>query len=99
MTFEQDWKRLVIVSNRLPLSVKRLEDSFKSSPSGGGLVTSLSGLTKSKDFRWFGWPGIEVNNLKDREEVSRILGEHNALGIFLDTALANKHYNEFSSVF
>ena len=97
MAPEQDRKRLIIVSNRLPLSVKRQDGTFKSSLSSGGLVTSLSGLTKSTSFNWFGWPGIEVNDPKDREEVSKSLAEHNATSIFLDNDLANAHYNKFSS--
>jgi trehalose 6-phosphate synthase len=91
-------KRLIIVSNRLPVSVKRVDGGYKSSLSSGGLVTSLSGLTKSTKFSWFGWPGIEVNDPKDREEVSKSLAEHHAVGIFLDNALANAHYNNFSSM-
>lgn len=91
-------RRLIIVSNRLPLSVKRDDGGFKSSLSSGGLVTSLSGLTKSTQFSWFGWPGIEVNDPSDREKVSKSLAEHHAVGIFLDNALANAHYNNFSSM-
>ncbi|BCR90618.1 trehalose-6-phosphate synthase [Aspergillus chevalieri] len=90
-------RRLIIVSNRLPVSVKRVDGGYKSSLSSGGLVTSLSGLTKSTQFSWFGWPGIEVNDPKDREEVSKSLAEHHAVGIFLDNALANAHYNNFSN--
>ena len=99
MAPEQGRKRLIIVSNRLPLSVKRQDGTFKSSLSSGDLVTSLSGLTKSTSFNWFGWPGIEVNDPKDREEVSKSLAEHNATSIFLDNELANAHYNKFSSAF
>lgn len=97
MPSESERQRLIIVSNRLPVSVKKVDGTYKSSLSSGGLVTSLSGLTKSTSFRWFGWPGIEVNDPKDREEVSRSLDEHSAVGIFLDNKLAHEHYNEFSS--
>ncbi|KAI9933566.1 hypothetical protein ASPWEDRAFT_53309 [Aspergillus wentii DTO 134E9] len=90
-------RNLIIVSNRLPLSVKRVDGAYLSSLSSGGLVTSLSGLTKSTEFRWFGWPGIEVKDSKDREQVCHSLDEHNAVPIFLDTNLANEHYNKFSN--
>lgn len=91
-------KRLIIVSNRLPVSVKKVDGMFQSTVSSGGLVTSLSGLTKSTSFSWFGWPGIEVNNDEEREKVSKSLSEHNAFGIFLDSKLADEHYNQFSSI-
>lgn len=88
---------LIIVSNRLPLSVKRVDGSYESSVSSGGLVTALSGLTKSTQFRWFGWPGIEVKDIEDRKQVSQCLAEHNANPVFLDSDLAHEHYNGFSS--
>ncbi|KAJ6122798.1 hypothetical protein N7512_005263 [Penicillium capsulatum] len=88
---------LIIVSNRLPLSVKRVDGAYESSISSGGLVTSLSGLTKSTKFRWFGWPGIEVKDPEDQEQVSKSLREHNAIPIFLDSGLAHEHYNGFSN--
>lgn len=92
-----DKRNLIIVSNRLPLSVKRVDGEYKSSLSSGGLVTSLSGLTKSTEFRWFGWPGIEVKDSKDRELVAQSLAEYKAVPIFLDADLAHEHYNSFSS--
>lgn len=90
-------RNLIIVSNRLPLSVKRVDGAFESSLSSGGLVTALSGLTKSTQFRWFGWPGIEVKELQDQKEVVKSLEQHNASPIFLDSDLAHEHYNGFSS--
>lgn len=93
-----DTKRnLIIVSNRLPVSVKRVDSGFESSLSSGGLVTALSGLTKSTQFRWFGWPGIEVKDPQHREEVVQSLEQHSATPIFLDSDLAHEHYNGFSS--
>lgn len=90
-------RSLIIVSNRLPLSVKRVDGTYQSSVSSGGLVTALSGLTKSTQFSWFGWPGIEVRDTKDRQEVEKSLAEHSATPIFLDSHLAHEHYNSFSS--
>lgn len=93
-------RNLIIVSNRLPLSVKQTDDgTYQSSISSGGLVTSLSGLTKSTTFKWFGWPGLQVDDPQDREKVSKSLAEHNAVAVFLDQKLANEHYNCFSSGF
>ena len=93
-------RNLIVVSNRLPLSVKRSEDgSYQSSISSGGLVTSLSGLTKTTSFQWFGWPGINPKEPEEREEVRRSLSAHNAVPVFLDERLAQAHYNGFSSEF
>lgn len=83
MAPKQGRRHPIIVSNRLPLSIKQIDGIFKSSFSGGGLVTSLSCLVKSTSFSWYGWPGIEVNNPAEREEVPRSFDEHNAMGIYL----------------
>lgn len=97
---EASKQNLIVVSNRLPLSVKRAPDgSYQSNISSGGLVTSLSGLTKSTKFRWFGWPGIEVKEPAEIEEVKKSLEEHDAYAIFLSDKLAREHYNGFSSKF
>lgn len=79
--------------------MKRVDGAYESSISSGGLVTALSGLTKSTQFRWFGWPGIEVKDIEDRKQVSQCLAEHNANPVFLDSDLAHEHYNGFSSKF
>lgn len=97
MATDKDKRDLIIVSNRLPLSVKHVDEHYESSVSSGGLVTSLSGLTKSTQFRWFGWPGIEVKDANDREQVTQSLAGHDAIPIFLDSGLAHEHYNGFSS--
>lgn len=95
---EGNKRNLIVVSNRLPLSVKRAEDgSYQSSLSSGGLVTSLSGLTKTTSFRWFGWPGLNPKEPAEKEEVRRSLEAHDAIPIFLDEDLAHDHYNGFSS--
>ncbi|PWY77802.1 alpha,alpha-trehalose-phosphate synthase subunit [Aspergillus eucalypticola CBS 122712] len=90
-------RNLIVVSNRLPLSLKKVDGGYESSLSSGGLVTSLSGLTKTTTFSWFGWPGIDVADEKEQGQIRQSLDEHNAVPIFLDNELANKHYNNFSN--
>ncbi len=51
-------QRLIVVSNRLPVTIKRGEDGeWTFSMSSGGLVSALSGCKKQMDFTWIGWPG------------------------------------------
>ncbi len=56
--------RLVIVSNRLPISVKKAEDngSWSFQLSSGGLVSALQGLQKTTKFLWIGWPGKQIKS-------------------------------------
>jgi trehalose 6-phosphate synthase len=50
--------RLIIVSNRLPISVLRQGDGTRVEPSPGGLATALSAVWSSRsNGLWIGWPG------------------------------------------
>lgn len=91
--------QLIIVSNRLPLCLKKVDGSYQSTLSSGGLVTALSGISNSTNVRWFGWPGGDIKNPEERKAATDALAGSHAVGIFLDENLAHDHYNEFSSAF
>ena len=49
----------VVVANRLPVDLERLEDGterWKHSP--GGLVTALEPFLRARHGAWVGWPGV-----------------------------------------
>ena len=90
--------RLLLVSNRLPITIKRSEDgSYDFSMSSGGLVSGLSGLSKATTFQWYGWPGLEVPEAEAGPLKERLKNEYNAVPVFIDEELADLHYNGFSS--
>lgn len=91
--------RLLLVSNRLPITIKRSTDGkYDFSMSSGGLVTGLSGLSKSTTFQWYGWPGLEVPGEEAKDLTRRLKDEYGAIPVFVDEELADKHYNGFSSM-
>lgn len=58
-------KRLIIVSNRLPIVIsKNNEGAWRIKPGSGGLVTALAPVLKNRGGLWIGWPG----NTKTDEE-------------------------------
>jgi len=91
-------KRLIIVSNRLPMSVEIKGKSlqFKSSP--GGLATGLGSIYKSKNYLWIGWPGIAKEKIKGREEEikTKLLSE-NCYPVFLSQSEIENYYYGFSN--
>ncbi|KAF9872837.1 glycosyltransferase family 20 protein [Colletotrichum karsti] len=90
--------RLLLLSNRLPITIKRSDDgSYSFSMSSGGLVTGLSGLSKTTSFQWYGWPGLEVPDNEIAGMKQRLKDEYNAHPVFIDDELADKHYNGFSN--
>ncbi len=50
-------KKLVVVSNRLPVAIDLEGENWVVKPSSGGLVTALAPLVKQAEGMWIGWPG------------------------------------------
>ena len=92
--------RLLLLSNRLPITVKRQDvGNYSFSMSSGGLVTGLSGLSKTTDFQWYGWPGLEVPEDEIEGVSKKLRDEYGAHPVFVDDDLADRHYNGFASAY
>jgi trehalose 6-phosphate synthase len=90
--------RLLLVSNRLPITVKRSEDGhYDFTMSSGGLVAGLSGLAKTTKFKWYGWPGLQVPEDEVQHVRDRLADEFDAVPVFMDDDLSDRHYNGFSN--
>ncbi|HEX9797572.1 MAG TPA: bifunctional alpha,alpha-trehalose-phosphate synthase (UDP-forming)/trehalose-phosphatase [Anaerolineales bacterium] len=90
--------RLIIVSNRLPVSVERRENGLSFQPSVGGLATSLNALRDETEMLWLGWPGITPNSAEEAAEIGRRLEQdYGCLPLFLDEALFEPYYTGFSN--
>ncbi len=90
--------RVLVIANRLPITIKDHHDgNFEYNISSGGLVSGLRSLAKAVDFKWFGWPGIDIHR-NDKDKIRRDLQDkYHAYPIFLNHELAESHYNGFSS--
>ena len=90
--------RLLLISNRLPITIKRSEDgAYDFSMSSGGLVSGLSGLAKTTQFQWYGWPGVQLPENEVPHVKKRLFDEFSAVPIFMEDDLADRHYNGFSN--
>ncbi|KAL1894098.1 Trehalose-6-P synthase/phosphatase complex synthase subunit [Ceratocystis pirilliformis] len=90
--------RLLLLSNRLPITIKKSEDGgYSFSMSSGGLVTGLSGLSKTTSFQWYGWPGLEVPEEDAATMRSQLKEQYGAHPVFIDDELADRHYNGFAN--
>ena len=49
--------RLIVVSNRLPVTVRRVGKSWRAVRNPGGLVSALDPVMRERDGLWIGWPG------------------------------------------
>jgi trehalose 6-phosphate synthase/phosphatase len=90
---------LVIVSNRLPVSVKRVDGKLEFYESVGGLATGLSEYTKRSGTKWIGWPGIPSDDLTrfERNQIMRELRKHRCYPLFLTKKQIDDYYNGYSN--
>ncbi|HJR06905.1 MAG TPA: bifunctional alpha,alpha-trehalose-phosphate synthase (UDP-forming)/trehalose-phosphatase [Pyrinomonadaceae bacterium] len=70
MTNEQETAgRLVVVSNRLPFTLKRAGDSaWRTDRSTGGLATAMGPILKRTGGIWIGWPGDSSDPSDERRQ-------------------------------
>ncbi|RIB12039.1 glycosyltransferase family 20 protein [Gigaspora rosea] len=95
-TFDGKVTRLIVVSNRLPVTITKTEKGYNFKMSSGGLVSALSGVKRRMTFTWIGWPGINVPE-EERSQVMDQLEEYSCVPVFVDDDLADRHYNGFSN--
>lgn len=88
--------RLLIVSNRLPVSVERRKNELRFSSSVGGLATGLNALHQRYKSLWVGWPGIAINK-EETDYVESKLSEFNCYPVFLSQGEVEKYYYGFSN--
>lgn len=95
--------RLIVVSNRLPFTVRLENDELRFDESAGGLVTGLSTFLDSYKYHfpkqekhvWVGWPGNTVpDRLKDQVR-SWALTECHACPVFLSETEMEQFYFGF----
>jgi trehalose 6-phosphate synthase/phosphatase len=58
---------LILISNRLSVSVERKKGKLEFKPSMGGLATGLSSLEHNDKQLWIGWPGLPADDLSPEE--------------------------------
>ncbi|MBC7582049.1 bifunctional alpha,alpha-trehalose-phosphate synthase (UDP-forming)/trehalose-phosphatase [Aeromicrobium sp.] len=90
---------LIIVSNRLPISVKKIDGHLEFSRGEGGLANGLASYTKSKKNKWIGWPGIASEELteRDRQQISEELAKSNCYPVFMTKKQIDDFYNGYSN--
>ncbi|CAM3082693.1 bifunctional alpha,alpha-trehalose-phosphate synthase (UDP-forming)/trehalose-phosphatase [Corallococcus sp. ZKHCc1 1396] len=90
--------RLLLVSNRLPVTVKVEKDSVSVGRSAGGLATGLRRPHERSGGLWIGWPG-DVSRLTDaqRTRVEEQLAELNCVPLYLSASEVSRFYEGYSN--
>ena len=90
--------KLVIVSNRLPVTITRNGDGFEYHKSIGGLATGLRSYQENTDSIWIGWPGIADDDLSDKEKAeltTELKEKHQCIPIFMSQSEVDAFYYGF----
>jgi trehalose 6-phosphate synthase/phosphatase len=90
--------RLLIVSNRLPVTVRTDELGLSLERSAGGVATGLCGPHESGDGLWIGWPGdVASLDAARREELDRRLAGLRLVPVHLSREEVERYYEGFSN--
>ncbi len=89
--------RLIIVSNRLPVTIDRADGELIYFPSAGGLATGLNSLDESWERKWVGWPGKAIENDWERESIRKDLSATGLIPVFLTDQEIGDFYGGFSN--
>ena len=88
--------RLLIVSNRLPVTMSRKEGKLSLEASAGGLATGLGSIYRTRDSLWVGWPGVSRERVgKRKQEFENRLAEDRYHPVWLSQHDVENHYYGF----
>lgn len=89
--------KTIIVSNRLPIKIKKEGENLTYVPSEGGLATGLGSIYKTGENIWVGWPGMPVEDKKDQEAIQSHLKSESMKPVFLTEEEIHDFYEGFSN--
>ena len=85
----------IIVSNRLPIQLTKLDNSFEFTPTSGGLATGMNSVHKGQESLWIGWPGINNDEIdkKDLGSIKKIIKKRG----YFPVSLNQKEIEDFTT--
>src|SRR5688572_27522878 len=90
--------RVLIVSNRLPVSARLTAGEVSLVPSSGGLATGLGPWHEKSDGLWVGWPGdLSGATPTQRENLDERLNERGIVPVHLSIDQVGGCYHGFAN--
>ena len=84
----------IIVSNRLPIQISKVENSYKFVATSGGLATGMKSVHEQENSLWIGWPGIGIDEIENEAWTSleKSLTQNNYVPVMLDKQEVDNFY-------
>ena len=90
--------RLIIVANRLPMTLHVGADGARLAPSAGGLATGLGGVHWRRDSTWVGWSGApSEESAGTAHTLEQQLRAHGAVDVPLTAAELDGFYRRYAN--
>src|SRR5688500_9651708 len=91
--------RLIIVSNRLPLALKKTRDTWRLEATSGGLQSALGPMLTRRGGVWIGWPGHGPRATDEalQERLAALKASHGFVCVDLPQDLARKFYEGYAN--
>ena len=89
--------RVILVSNRLPVTAHYQGQDLTLVQSGGGLATGLKGARAREGSTWIGWPGEVPAGARVRADLERELQAQGLSPVFLTRAELKGFYEDYSN--
>ena len=91
--------QILIVSNRLPVTVTKADGILTFKTSMGGVATGLASYVNNRKNKWVGWPGIAAEELteEDKQAITSELAKRNCVPVFLKRKQLEDFYNGYSN--
>jgi trehalose 6-phosphate synthase/phosphatase len=91
--------RVIVVSNRLPVTLKRVGNQWRGEKSAGGLATAMNPILQRSKGIWIGWTGDAsgARDEKRQEVINRWREEDGYIAVDLPPETAAGFYEGFSN--
>ena len=89
--------RVLIVANRLPVTVRAHDNRIETVPSSGGLASGLGRCHSRSRGAWFGWPGHSADTPEQRQQIDEQLSAEGMVPVHLSAAQIAGYYHGFAN--
>jgi trehalose 6-phosphate synthase/phosphatase len=92
-------RRLIVISNRLPASLRPTTGGWRAEKSSGGLATAMNPVLRSRGGLWIGWPGesARIGDPKRQEILDKWRAGDNLVAVEIPPETSRHFYEGYAN--